>query len=71
MYSKLYNKSIACFTDLEMNKDPKEKEADMFASYFLAPYEALSLAAKVMTGKEVALYSVNMADTLIEKLKGE
>ena len=30
-----------------------------------------SSAAKVMTGKEVALYSVNMADTLIEKLKGE
>ncbi len=34
--------SIVCFTDLEMNKSPAEKEADMFASYFLAPYEALS-----------------------------
>lgn len=45
-------KSIACFTDLEMNKDPKEKEADMFASYFLAPYEALSYFIKDKLGKE-------------------
>lgn len=35
-------KSIVCFTDLEKSKDTEEKEADMFASYFLAPYEALS-----------------------------
>ena len=45
-------KSIVCFTDLEMNKDPQEKEADMFASYFLAPYEALSYFIKSKLGKE-------------------
>lgn len=45
-------KSIVCFTDLEMNKDSHEKEADMFASYFLAPYEALSYFIKNKLGKE-------------------
>ena len=45
-------KSIVCFTDLEMNKDSQEKEADMFASYFLAPYEALSYFIKNKLGKE-------------------
>ena len=30
-----------------------------------------SSAAKVMTGKEVALYSVNTADALVKELKGE
>jgi len=45
-------KSIVCFTDLEMNKDTQEKEADMFASYFLAPYEALSHFIKNKLGKE-------------------
>ena len=45
-------KSIVCFKDLEMNKDPQEKEADMFASYFLAPYEALSYFIKDKLGKE-------------------
>lgn len=44
-------KSIVCFTDLEMNKDLQEKEADMFASYFLAPYEALSYFIKNKLGK--------------------
>jgi Zn-dependent peptidase ImmA (M78 family) len=34
-------KSIICSKDLEKNKDPQEKEADIFASYFLAPYESL------------------------------
>ena len=45
-------KSIVCFTDLEMNKAPAEKEADMFASYFLAPYEALSYFIRKQLGKE-------------------
>lgn len=45
-------KSIVCFTDLEMKKDPQEKEADMFASYFLAPYEALSYFIKNKLEKE-------------------
>ena len=44
--------SIVCFTDLEMNKSPVEKEADMFASYFLAPYEALSYFIRKQLGKE-------------------
>lgn len=51
-------KSIACFTDLEMNKDPKEKEADMFASYFLAPYEALSYFIKGKLGKEKQEFNI-------------
>ncbi|MEW6624832.1 MAG: ImmA/IrrE family metallo-endopeptidase [Bacillota bacterium] len=34
--------SVVCAKDLDKNKDPLEKEADMFASYFLAPYEALN-----------------------------
>jgi len=34
-------KSVVCSKDLEKDKDPMEKEADKFASYFLAPYEAL------------------------------
>lgn len=45
-------KSIVCSFDLEMNKDTQEKEADMFASYFLAPYEALSYFIKEKLGKE-------------------
>ena len=44
--------SIVCFTDLEMSKSPAEKEADMFASYFLAPYEALSYFIRKQFGKE-------------------
>lgn len=35
-----------------MNKDPQEKEADMVASYFLAPYQALSYFIKHKLGKE-------------------
>ncbi len=35
-------KSIVCSKDLEKDKDTMEKEADIFASYFLAPYEAFS-----------------------------
>lgn len=35
-------KSIVCSKDLEKNKNPQEKEADIFASYFLAPYESLN-----------------------------
>lgn len=34
-------KSIVCSKDIDQNRDPYEKEADMFASYFLAPYESL------------------------------
>ncbi|MCF8012343.1 MAG: ImmA/IrrE family metallo-endopeptidase [Clostridiales bacterium] len=45
-------KSIVCSKDLEKNKDPQEKEADMFASYFLAPYSSLRDFIKKTLGKE-------------------
>lgn len=45
-------KSVVCGVDLEKEKDPQEKEADMFASYFLAPYEALSYFIKNKLAKE-------------------
>ena len=45
-------KSIVCSKDLESNKDPQEKEADMFASYFLAPYESLIYFIKNKLKKE-------------------
>lgn len=45
-------KSVVCSTDLEINKEPQEKEADMFASYFLAPFEALAHFIKDKLGKK-------------------
>ena len=45
-------KRVICSTDFVSNKDPQEKEADMFASYFLAPYEALSYVIKNKLKKE-------------------
>lgn len=50
-FHEKYDK-IVCFTDFEMDKDTKEKEADIFASYFLAPYEALSYFIKNNIKKE-------------------
>jgi len=44
--------SIVCSKDLEKNKEPQEKEADMFASYFLAPYEALTHFIRTKLRKE-------------------
>jgi Zn-dependent peptidase ImmA (M78 family) len=35
-------KSMVCGIDIDQNKNFEEKEADMFASYFLAPYESLN-----------------------------
>ena len=32
---------IICAKDIDKNKDPKEIEADKFASYFIAPYYSL------------------------------
>lgn len=43
--------NIVCLIDLEMNKSSKEKEADMFASYFLAPHGALVYFIKNKLGK--------------------
>ncbi len=45
-------KSIVCAKDLEKNKDPQEREADLFASFFLAPYESLRDFIKKTLGKE-------------------
>ncbi len=45
-------KSIICSTDLEIAKDTQEKEADMFASYFLATYEALDYFVRNRLKKE-------------------
>jgi Zn-dependent peptidase ImmA (M78 family) len=35
--------AVICGTDLEGNRDEEEMNADSFASYFLAPYDALKL----------------------------
>lgn len=35
-------KSVVCAKDIDNVKDPQEIEADIFASYFLAPYESLT-----------------------------
>ncbi|MGI6614560.1 MAG: ImmA/IrrE family metallo-endopeptidase [Dethiobacteria bacterium] len=45
-------KSIVCSKDLEMEKDTSEKEADVFASFFLAPYEALAHFVKHKLGRD-------------------
>jgi Zn-dependent peptidase ImmA (M78 family) len=55
-------KSIVCLTDLEMKKSTQEKEADMFASYFLVPYEALSHFIKNKLGKK--RYELNIEDVV-------
>lgn len=52
-------KSIVSSADLEENKDPQEKEADMFASYFLAPYESLIDFIKNKLGKVKHSLEVN------------
>jgi Zn-dependent peptidase ImmA (M78 family) len=52
-------KSIVSFADLEKNKDPQEIEADMFASYFLAPYESLNDFIKNKLGKVKHSLEVN------------
>ncbi len=44
-------RSVVCSKELEKNKDTMEKEADMFASYFLAPYEVLNNYIKNKLGK--------------------
>lgn len=45
-------KYVVCAKDIDNNQEPQEKEADMFASYFLAPYEALSDFIKIKLGKK-------------------
>jgi Zn-dependent peptidase ImmA (M78 family) len=36
-------KNVICGIELETTKDPEEMNADAFASYFLAPYDALKI----------------------------
>ena len=55
-------KSIICSMDLETDKDPQEKEADMFASFFLAPYEALAHFVRNKLGKKK--YSLEIKDVV-------
>lgn len=45
-------KSIVCSKELGIEKNDQEKEANMFASFFLAPYEALVYFVKHRLGKE-------------------
>jgi Zn-dependent peptidase ImmA (M78 family) len=52
-------KSIVCSKDLESNKDPQEIEADLFASFFLAPYESLKDFIKNKLGKEKQAIEIN------------
>jgi len=52
-------KSIICAKDIEKNKDPQEKEADMFASYFLAPYESMKDFIKTKLKKDKNNLDVN------------
>ena len=54
--------SIICPMDLETDKDPQEKEANMFASYFLAPYEALTHFIRNKLGKKK--YSLEINDVV-------
>lgn len=61
--------SVVCSKDLDQNKEPQEKEADMFASYFLAPYEALAHFVRVKLGKE--RYALELIDVIkIEQYYG-
>ena len=45
LYHLFFHKDLGttiCAKDIDKTKDPLEREADMFASYFLAAYEALN-----------------------------
>ena len=52
-------KSIICGKDLDQNKEPLEKEADLFAAYFLAPYESLQDFIRTKLKKEKSHLEVN------------
>lgn len=57
-FHKELNNSV-CPKDIDRNMDPKEKEADMFASYFLAPYESLQSYIYGELGKEKGTLTLN------------
>lgn len=52
-FHKELNNSI-CTKDIDGVKDKKEEEADMFASYFLAPYESLQsfISEEILKGDD-------------------
>jgi Zn-dependent peptidase ImmA (M78 family) len=43
-------KNVICGIELETTKDPEEMNADAFASYFLAPYDALKIFISELKG---------------------
>lgn len=56
LYHLFFHKDLGttvCAKDIDRAKDPLEKEADMFASYFLAPYESLNdyITSKIKKSK--------------------
>ena len=55
-------KSIICPADIGLSKDVQEKEADSFASYFLAPYDALALFVRDLKGEQP--YSIDLDDVV-------
>lgn len=57
-FHKELNNSI-CLKDIDRDKDDKEMEADMFASYFLAPYESLQSFISESLGKSKGNISLN------------
>ena len=62
-------KRIVCSKDLEINKEPQEREADVFASYFLAPYESMVYFIKNKLKKDK--YQLELEDVIrIEQYYG-
>lgn len=57
-YHEDFNK-IICAKDIDKNKDPKEVEADKFASYFLAPYESMKDFIKEKLRKQKGSLDIN------------
>lgn len=53
-----FNK-IICAKDIDKNKDPKEIEADKFASYFIAPYESLNDYIKNKLQRQKGSFDIN------------
>jgi len=51
--------TIICAKDIEENKDPREVEADKFASFFLAPYDSLDAFIKEKLRKKKGNLGIN------------
>ena len=52
-------KSVVCAKDIDNVKDPQEIEADIFASYFLAPYESMTDFIKNKLKKQKGAIGLN------------